>query len=144
MGPPAPVPGAELQSAPSGTRSRDAGPLSEVDDYRLPPARSAIQAASEGASRAAALREVEPAAGPVTKIAAKPAVAAPPVDPAAAPKPPVKLAPKAVAKPAGKTAAKPLAKPVPKVPNPDDEAHRDANTAFDALLGAAPAPDSQN
>jgi len=144
MGPPAPVPGAELQSAPSGTRSRDAGPLSEVDDYRLPPARSAIQAASEGASRAAALRGVEPATGPVTKIAAKPAVAAPPVDPAAAPKPPVKLAPKAVAKPAGKTAAKPLAKPVPKVPNPDDEAHRDANTAFDALLGAAPAPDSQN
>ena len=37
MGPPAPVPGAELQSAPSDTGGRAAGPLSGVDDYRLPP-----------------------------------------------------------------------------------------------------------
>ena len=83
-----------------------------------------------------------------------PEVTAPVVAPAAAPPPAIAAAPsaKVAAKPAAKppvkapmagrpkTPAKAPAKAAPKAPHPEDAAHRDANAAFDALLGPSPAP----
>jgi hypothetical protein len=153
----------ELPPAPSGAKAM--GPLSGVEDYRLPPARSATLAPAERASRpipqTVAQTVSKPLVAPalVPKAAAKPAPAmasaatktaatktaatkAAASKPAArlAPSPAIKTAANPATKPGAKPATKPGAKPGPKAPNPDDAAHRDANAAFDALLGADPAP----
>ncbi|MEI6643545.1 MAG: SRPBCC domain-containing protein [Novosphingobium sp.] len=127
-----PAPDAELPPA-----QKTVGPLGSAVNYSLPPARGAA-----------------PAAKPSPKPAAKPA---PEANPAAAAPPPaaaVKVAAKPAAKPAAKQVAKTPAKlapvkapvkpaarpPAPKAPDPEDEAHRDANAAFDAALGGPPSP----
>jgi hypothetical protein len=114
-------------------------PLSGAENYRLPPARSATRAPTEKASPIPAKKPPsEVASPPPSKVAAKPA--AKPVLATSATAALAKPAAKPVAKPVGKAGAKPATKAAPKVPNPLDEEHRDANAAFDALLGAAPAP----
>ena len=117
----------ELPPASSATKS--VGPLSGVEDYRLPPARSTTPV--EPAPRPAPKPPAEVAPVAVAKPTPKPEVAVP-----AAAKPALKPA----GKPAPRGAAKPAAKPAPKAPNPEDEAHHDANAAFDAALGASPTP----
>ncbi|MFM9935923.1 MAG: SRPBCC domain-containing protein [Novosphingobium sp.] len=122
------------------------GPLSGVEDYRLPPAGAAT---AEPAPKPAPKPDAKPPASAASSApaarskiagnpAAKPAVAEtkPPAIPSA--KSAAKPAANSVVKPAGKVAAKPVAKAAAKAP--DDDAHRDANTAFDAALGATPAP----
>lgn len=53
-------------------------------------------------------------------------------------KPAAVTAAKVPAKAAAKPAPKSAKKPAPKVPDPEDDAHRDANAAFDAALGSSP------
>ena len=139
VGPPADD--GELPSASAGPKA--VGPLSGVENYRLPPARG--NAALERAPRAVP----KPPAPKPAAVTAPVAVAKPAPKPAVGPKPAVAatsavLAPKPplkpTTKPAAKAPGKAPAKAAAKVPNPDDEAHRDANAAFDALLGAAPTP----
>lgn len=142
VGPPAPD--AELAPAKPQVKSpaKPIVPLRGAADYRLPPARAAAPAS---AARAAEPVAKPPENPPVEGAALSAQETAPLAAPAAA----VKVAPKSAGKPAARPAAKPApkpaapklsVKPAPKVPVPDDPAHRDANAAFDALLGAAPAP----
>ena len=133
MGPPTtdtepdPAPAVSGVARPIAAEPGASGSLSGVDDYRLPPAGGTSAAALEQTPRPAA----KPAVSAVAVPAAKPALIQ--VTPKPAPKPMSKTAGKTGAKAGGKPGAKPA-------PNPDDAAHRDANSAFDAALGAAPAP----
>jgi hypothetical protein len=106
------------------------GPLSGVEDFRLPPAHKGKAAPEEPAPRAvtgnAAQAATPPAPKPASQTATKPAT-----------KPETKVAAPVPGRPTTKPAAK---KAAPKPPNPDDEAHRDANAAFDAALGGSSAP----
>jgi uncharacterized protein YndB with AHSA1/START domain len=147
-------PDAELPPA-----TRAIVPLGGAESYSLPPARGAA---------APVKPDPKPAPKPVPKPAPKPAPAPPVAKPsppeakpatpvtkpaaasasrpvakpaaASAPKPAAASPPKPAAKVPAKAPAKPAAKaPAAKTPDPDDEAHRDANAAFDAALGGQPA-----
>lgn len=149
VGPPAPdgelAPETPTAKPPVKPVTGPVVPLRGAANYRLPPARSA---ALPSAARAAEPVAKPPKNPPVEDAA----LSAQETAPLAAPTPAAKVAPKSAGKPAVRPAAKPASqsasqsasnssgKPAPKVPVPDDAAHRDANAAFDALLGAAPAP----
>ena len=121
---------ADVPAAP--VESRAVAPLRSAKTYSLPPARRTKPALAPQPACPAAKPPVQtssvPAPEPISKAVPKPVqlLARPAVKPA------TKLA--------GKPSAKPAAKPAAKAPNPDDAAHTDANAAFDALLGASPAP----
>lgn len=124
--------------APQASGGNAAVPLGGAADYRLPSPGKAVPAA--GASAATRPPPIRSAAAKAA--AAKPAAKAAPAIPAAklAQPAPAKPAVKAPATPMGKPGAKPPAKPGGKAPSPDDAERRDANAAFDALLGGVPAP----
>jgi uncharacterized protein YndB with AHSA1/START domain len=145
--PPARTPVAPPEDAAPASEApaRPVVPLKGAESFSLPPAGGKAPA--------------KPAAKPDPKPDPAPAPAAPkPAAPAlkspvkasymppakSAPAAPAKASPKesakAPAKAPGKVPAKAPAKPAPKAPDPEAEAHRDANAAFDAALGAAPAP----
>lgn len=132
-------------------------PLTGAESYSLPPAggKPAAKPAPQAAPKADPKPEPKPEPKPAPKLdatrapapapakAAAPAAAKPATQSAlkSAPKPgylpPAKPAP---AKPAVKAPAKPGSKPAAKAPDPEADAHRDANAAFDALLSGPTAP----
>lgn len=131
-------------------------PLKGAESFSLQPK------GAKAAPRTAPKADAKPVPKPAPKTEAKPdAVPAPAAAKTAATptpgaKPPVKAAylpaakvgtaspakapVKTAAKGPAKSAAKPGAKPAAKAPDPEADAHRDANAAFDAALGAEPAP----
>ncbi len=140
--PAAPPPAAKSGAAPEGEAAaaedpaKPVVPLKGAEGFSLPPAggKGAPKAAAKPEAKAEAKAAKEPTAAAVPA----PAVKAP--DKIAAKPAPAKTAAKAQAKPSAKARAKPGSKPSPKAPDPEADAHRDANTAFDAALGAAPVP----
>ncbi len=143
--PPAP----KIGTAPEGEASaaekaaKPAVPLKGAENFSLAPAggKTARKTAARPDAKAGTKPEPRPETAPAI-MDTKPAPAKgalkvsylPPAKPA--PAAPAKAAAKALAKSPAKAAAKPAAK----APDPEADAHRDANTAFDAALGAAPAP----
>lgn len=139
-----PAPDSELPA--SEPPAKAVVPLSGAETYSLPPAGG--KAAAKSAPKPAPKADPKPEPKPEPK--ADPAPAATASRPAAAPKPaapikaaylpPAKPAAKVPAKAAPKPGAKAAAKPAAKAPDPELDAHRDANAAFDAALGATPQP----
>ncbi|WP_298195090.1 SRPBCC domain-containing protein [Novosphingobium sp.] len=159
VAPPAPKAGsAPEEAAPAGEApAKPVVPLKGAESFSLPPAggKAPPKPAAKSDPKPEAKPDPKPEAKPDAKLDPAPAAsAAKPAAPAA--KPVVKAAlvspaksalassarapAKAPAKPAPKAPAKAPAKPAPKAPDPEADAHRDANAAFDAALGAAPAP----
>lgn len=148
--PPAPKAsaGPEAEAATTDEPAKPVVPLKGAESFSLPPAGG--KAGKKPAAKPDAKPEPKPETAPAAaeaKAAAIPAPAAkapakaafvPPAKPA--PASPAKVAAKAPAKPAAKAPAKPATKPAAKAPDPEVDAHRDANAAFDAALGAVPAP----
>ena len=157
-GPPAP----EGDAAVSAPPAKPAASLNSATRYSLPPAGSkpAAAPAAKPAPKADAKPALKAEAKPAPKAEARPTAkaepkTAPKADPApslAAAKLAVQPAPKVAAKAALAGAAKTPAKAAParavkapvkpatKAPEPEPDAHRDANAAFDAALGGAPKP----
>ena len=143
-------------AAKPGPVQEDAAPASEVPQKPVAPLKGAESfslppAGGKALPKQAAKPDPKPDAKPdpaPAAAAAKPA--APPVKAPvkAAYMPPAKSASASAAKvpakaPAtapAKPPAKASAKPAPKAPDPEAEAHRDVNAAFDAALGTIPAP----
>ena len=151
MGPPAS--GDEPPAAQSDPKAPEPGvvaPLSGAENYSLPPAPG--KPASKQAPKPEAKPASKPAApAPAPASAAKPAPVKasymPAAKPAAAPlakvpaKAPLVANARSVTKPTTKPTTKLTGKTAAKAPDPDAEAHRDANAAFDAALsGTAPSP----
>lgn len=154
----APKPAPAGDAAPTTEPASPVAPLKGAESFSLPPkgAKPAPKAAAKAEARpepkpapkADAKPDLAPAPAPSpAKAAATPAPGAkapvkaaymPPAKPASAA--PAKAPVKTAAKPPAKSAAKPAVKPAAKAPDPEAEAHRDANAAFNAALGAAPAP----
>lgn len=116
------------ETSPAAPVTTPVVPLRGARNYTLPPSRkTGIAPAPQ-----------RPAATPAEEVTAP----APP--PAITPAPAAKVPAKPAAKPPAKAPItvrpKAPAKAAPKPPHPEDAAHRDANAAFDALLGPAPAP----
>lgn len=123
-------------------------PLKGAESFSLPPKGGKAPAKAAAKPEPKPEPSAEPKAEPKPDMA--PAAAKTAVAPAPTAKAPVKAAYMAPAKPAAvtaakvpvKAAAKPAAKavkkPAPKAPDPEDDAHRDANAAFDAALGSTP------
>lgn len=144
-GPPAPdaelAPEEPPETSPAAPVTAPLVPLRGARTYTLPPSRKAGTAPA-------------PQRLPPGRPAAKPAeeVTAPAVSPALTPASSAKVPAKPAAKPPvkapvtvrsgtpAKAPAKSPAKAAPKAPHLEDAAHRDANAAFDALLGPATAP----
>ena len=153
VGPPAPegeLPAVEPAAKPVVS-------LPGAESYSLPPAggKPAAKPAPQAAPKADPKPEPKPASKPDAKLdtiralAPAPAKAAAPAAAKPATQSALKSAPKpgylpsakpAPAKPGVKAPAKPAVKPSAKVPDPEAEAHRDANAAFDALLSGPTAP----
>ncbi|OYU36007.1 SRPBCC domain-containing protein [Novosphingobium sp. PASSN1] len=149
VGPPAPdgeLPAVEPAAKPVVS-------LPGAESYSLPPAGG--KPAARPAPVSAPKLAPKPEAKPEPKLAPKPdtapapasapAKAAAPSAPKPAPKPgylpPAKPTPaKPAAKAPTKPSAKPGSKPAAKAPDPEADAHRDANAAFDALLSGPTAP----
>lgn len=145
VGPPAPegeLPAVEPAAKPVVS-------LPGAESYSLPPAggKPVARPAPVSAPKPEAKQEPKPAPKPDAAPAPAPATAkaTSPAAPKPAPKPgymppakptPAKPAVKAPVKPS----AKPGTKPAAKAPDPEAEAHRDANAAFDALLSGPTAP----
>jgi hypothetical protein len=132
-GPPAP----DAELAPVEPPAKGVVPLRGVKTYSLPPSR---RAGTAPAPQRSAAKPPEETASLVSPAAALPAAITPALSAKVPAKPAVKSTVKAAVPVRPKTPVKAPAKAAPKAPNPDDAAHLDANAAFDALLGAAPAP----
>ena len=141
------------QSDPRGSGSGAVAPLSGAENYSLPPAPGKPASKQTPKPEAKpATKPAAPASAPAPASVAKPAPVkasyVPVAKPAAAAglaKVPAKAPPAAtarsVAQAAGKPTSKPTGKAAAKAPDPDAEAHRDANAAFDAALsGGATSP----
>lgn len=133
--------GAENFSLPpaGGKAAAKLGPKSEPKPEPKP------EAKPEPKPEAKADAKAEKAPAPSSK--AKRAAAAPAPDAKApikaaymAPAKPAATGPATPAKAAAKKPGKAVAKPAAKAPDPEAAAHRDANEAFDAALGAKPTP----
>ncbi|WP_176590046.1 SRPBCC family protein [Novosphingobium sediminis] len=140
---PAPKPAVEGGTATTTEEPAPAVvPLKGAESFSLPPKGGKL--APKPAAKPKPEPEPKPDAAPVPpKAAAAPAS----TDKAPAKAPikaaymaPAKSAATAPTKTATKAAPKPAKKPAPKAPDPEADAHRDANTAFDAALGSKPNP----
>lgn len=149
-GPPAP----EGDAAVSAQPAKPAASLNSATRYSLPPAGSkpaavpAAKPAPKADAKPALKAEVRPTAKAEPKAAPKadpaPSLAAAKLAVQPAPKVAAKAAPAGAAKTPAKAAparaVKATVKPAAKAPEPEPDAHRDANAAFDAALGGAPTP----
>jgi len=139
-----PAPKPEGEAAITDEAAKPVTTLKGAENFSLPPAGGKAAAKTEP--------KPEPKPKPEAKPDAAPAPAPTPKKTAAATVPASKapiraayMAPAkpAVAAPAKASAKKPVkagAKPPPKAPDPEVDAHRDANAAFDAALGSKPNP----